>query len=232
MDIYLVPAGRNHYGLYCEVEDRRQGAGAEQRSGWRAAVSRHFYRGLAFLEAERRARLERAAKAAADRRSLAQRARDRALGWLAERVAEQRLLWFLRSERAATAHHPDDMPADDAERWVRSELRRDSRRHLFWMFVDAGIYLASLPLTPIPGPNVLSLYFSFRAIGHFLSWGGAINGLRKVSWAYRPSGPLAELRRLPGLKPDEQTALARRVASQLNLRHLDRFIARMALAGP
>jgi hypothetical protein len=124
------------------------------------------------------------------------------------------------------------MPADDAERWVRSELRRDSRRHLFWMFVDAGIYLASLPLTPIPGPNVLSLYFSFRAIGHFLSWGGAINGLRRVSWAYRPSGPLAELRRLPGLKPDGQTALARRVASQLNLRHLDRFIARMALAGP
>ena len=96
---------------------------------------------------------------------------------LAERVAEQRLLWFLRSERAVTAHHPDDMPADDAERWVRSELRRDSLRHLVWMFVDGGIYLASLPLTPIPGPNVLSLYFSFRAIGHFLSWLGARHGL-------------------------------------------------------
>jgi hypothetical protein len=230
MDIYLVPAGRNHYGLYCEVEDRRQAADPGQRTGWRAAMSRHFYRGLALLEAERRARLERAA--AADRRTFARRVRDRALGWLAERVAEQRLLWFLRSERSATAHHPDDMPADDAERWVRSELRRDSRRHLFWMLVDAGVYVASLPLTPIPGPNILSLYFSFRAIGHFLSWGGANNGLRKVAWAYAPSSPLAELRRLPGLKPAEQTALARRVASQLNLRHLDRFIARMALAGP
>jgi hypothetical protein len=230
MDIYLVPAGRNHYGLYCEVEDRRQGAERGQRPGWRATITRHFYRGLAYLEAERRARLERAA--AADRRTFARRVRDRALGWLAERVAEQRLLWFLRGERAATAHHPDDMPADDAERWVRSELRRDSRRHLFWMVVDAGVYVASLPLTPIPGPNVLSLYFSFRAIGHFLSWGGALNGLRNVAWAYRSSGALAELRRLPGLKPAEQTALARRVASQLKLRHLDRFIARMALAGP
>jgi hypothetical protein len=115
---------------------------------------------------------------------------------------------------------------------VRSELRRDSRRHLFWMLVDAGVYVASLPLTPIPGPNFLSLYFSFRAIGHFLSWGGALNGLRRVSWAYTASGALAELRRLPSLKPAEQTALARRVASQLKLRHLDRFIARMALAGP
>ena len=124
------------------------------------------------------------------------------------------------------------MPADDAERWVRSELRRDSLRHLVWMFVDGGIYLASLPLTPIPGPNVLSLYFSFRAIGHFLSWLGARHGLRHVAWTYRMSGPLAELRRLPGMTPADQAALAHDVASRLNLRHLDRFLARMALAGP
>jgi len=230
MDIYLVPAGRNHYGLYCEVEDRRPPGESDASPGWRAAFSRHFHRGLAFLESERRGRLAKAA--AAERRTVLQRVRDRALGWLAERVAEQRLLWFLRRERLVTAHHPDDMPADDAERWVRSELRRDSRRHLFWMFVDGGIYLASLPLTPIPGPNILSLYFSFRAIGHFLSWGGALNGLRNVQWTYAASAPLAELRRLPGMKPAEQAALAREIASRLNLRHLDHFIARMALATP
>jgi hypothetical protein len=230
MDIYLVPAGRNHYGLYCEVEDRRQAGEPDRRPGWRAALNRHFHRGLAFLETERRGRLAKAA--AARRRTLLQRVRDRGLGWLAERVAEQRLLWFLRRESSVTAHHPNDMPADDAERWVRSELRRDSRRHLFWMLVDGGIYLASLPLTPIPGPNVLSLYFSFRAIGHFLSWGGALNGLRNVQWTYAASAPLAELRRLPGMKPAEQAALAREIASRLNLRHLDHFIARMALATP
>ena len=229
MDIYLVPAGRHHYGLYCEVEDRRQGPD-DEAPGWSAALSRRFHRTLAYLEAERRGRLAKAASA--ERRTRAQRLRDRALGWLAERVAEQRLLWFLRSERAVIAHHPDDMPADDAERWVRSELRRDSLRHLVWMFVDGGIYLASLPLTPIPGPNVLSLYFSFRAIGHFLSWLGARHGLRHVAWTYRTSGPLAELRRLPGMTAADQAALAHDVASRLKLRHLDRFLARMALAGP
>jgi hypothetical protein len=229
MDIYLVPAGRNHYGLYCEVEDRRQSA-TDTRRGWRASLSRQFHRGLAFLEAERRERLAKAAARA--HRTFLQRVRDRALGWLAERVAEQRLLWFLRSERAATAHHPDDMPADDAERWVRSELRRDRRRHMLWMLVDAAVYVASLPLTPLPGPNVLSLYFSFRAIGHFLSWGGAHNGLRRVAWTYEASSPLAELRRLPGMKPADQAALASEVASRLRLRHLDRFVARMALAAP
>lgn len=230
MDIYLVPAGRHRYGLYCEVEDRHQGSEDGTRPGWRAALSRQFHRGLAYLETERRDRLAKAA--AAERRTRLRRLRDRALGWLAERVAEQRLLWFLRSERDVTAHHPSDMPADDAERWVRNELRRDKLRHLVWMLVDGGIYLASLPLTPIPGPNVLSLYFSFRAIGHFLSWLGARHGLRHVTWTYEASGPLAELRRLPGLMPADRAALAREVAARLDLRHLEQFLARMALAGP
>jgi hypothetical protein len=100
------------------------------------------------------------------------------------------------------------------------------------MIVDGAVYVASLPLTPLPGPNVLALYFSFRAIGHFLSWGGARNGLRRVEWAYAASGPLAELRRLPGMTPADQAALAREVGARLQLRHLDRFIARMALAAP
>ena len=60
MDIYLVPAGRHHYGLYCEVEDRRQAAQDDASGGWRAALSARFYRGLAFLEAERRGRLSKA----------------------------------------------------------------------------------------------------------------------------------------------------------------------------
>jgi len=36
----------------------------------------------------------------------------------------------------------------------------------------------------------------------------------------------------PGMTPAGQAALAREIAVRLNLRHLDRFLARMALAGP
>ena len=61
MDIYLVPAGRHRYGLYCEVEDRHQGSEDGTRPGWRAALSRQFHRGLAYLETERRDRLAKAA---------------------------------------------------------------------------------------------------------------------------------------------------------------------------
>jgi hypothetical protein len=230
MDIFLVPASRDRYELYCEVEDRRDLHDDGAPEGWRARLSRQFHRGLDYLESERRERLERAA--AAESRTRVRKLRDRALGWLAERVAEQRLLWHLRGEREANVHHPDDCTGADAERIVRGEMRRDSRRHLAWMIVDALVYLASLPLTPIPGPNVLALYFSFRAIGHFLSWLGARHGLNGVRWAPAASPPLTELRRLPAMKPGERSALARDVASRLGLRHLDTFVERMTLAGP
>lgn len=230
MDIYLVPAGRHRYELYCEVDDHHASTDADTRPGWRQRASREFHRILAYIESERRQRLARAT--AAESRTRAERLRDRAVGWLAERVAEQRLLWHLRGRSAVTAHHPDDCQAADAERSVQSALHGDRRRHLVWMVVDSVVYLASLPLTPIPGPNVLAIYFSFRALGHLLSWLGARHGLRGVRWTYVASPPLTELRHLKAMKPSDRAALARDVAARLSLRHLDTFVARMALAGP
>ena len=230
MEIFLVPSGRHRYELYCEAEDNPAPRDPGTRSGWRRRLAQRFHEGLAALEAYRRQRLSRVAVAGS--RTRPQRVRDRALGWLAERIAEQRLLWLLRNETTATARHPDDCPARDAERFVRDALRHDGRRHLAWMTIDAIVYLASLPLTPIPGPNVLALYFSFRAIGHLLSWMGARHGLQRVRWEFVACAPLTELRRLASLAPADRTALARDVASRLALRHLDVFVERMSLAGP
>lgn len=230
MDIYLVPIGRRGYEPYCEFDDRQPPEASDVRPGWRRWLSRRFQEGLAALEAERRKRLSRASSAGP--RSRMRRLRDRALGWLAERVAEQRLLWLLRGQTDVTAHHPDDFTSAAAERGVRGVLRRDRRRHLVWMCVDALVYLASLPLTPLPGPNVLSLYFSFRAIGHLLSWRGARHGLNRVRWQFVASAPLTELRRLDRLAGAEREALAREVAGRLHLRQLDIFVERIALAGP
>jgi hypothetical protein len=230
MDIYLVPTGPERYELYCEVDDRPPTVGAGSDAGWRRRASGVFHRGLAYIEAERRHRLARAT--AAESRTRGQRVRDRLIGWLAERVAEQRLLWHLRSQAAVTAHHPDDLSATEADSVVRRSLRGDSRRHLAWMLVDAFIYLASLPLTPIPGPNVLALYFSFRAVGHLLSWMGARHGLRGIQWRHAPCVPLTALRRMSTMSPSTREALAREVAAQLALRHLDTFVERIALARP
>ena len=230
MNIYLVPVGPDRYELYCEVDDRPPTLAADSARGWRQRASGVFQRSLAYIDAERRQRLGRAT--AAESRTRGQRLRDRVIGWLAERVAEQRLLWHLRSQTAVTLHHPDDLSPTDAEHVVQRSLRGDSRRHLVWMLVDGCIYLASLPLTPIPGPNVLALYFSFRAVGHLLSWMGARQGLRRVHWRYAACAPLTTLRQMPALNPSSREALAREVAAQLTLRRLDTFVERIALAGP
>ena len=43
----------------------------------------------------------------------------RALRWVAESIAEQRLLWQLRGRAEATLVHPDDLTAAQAQQFLR-----------------------------------------------------------------------------------------------------------------
>ena len=229
MDIYLVPVGAESYDLYCEVEDRAPREDGDTRAAWRRKASDLFHRTLQYIEDERRRRL---ALAAEEPRTRGHRLRDRVLAWLAERVAEQRLLWHLRGQTSAAVYHPDDLTSDAADAVVRRSLKRDSRRHLRWTVAHTLGYLASLPLSALPGPNLPAYVFSFRAFGHLLSWLGARQGLRRVQWQYAACAPLTDLRRLAMVPPGERAALARDAAAALHLRHLDTFVERMALGGP
>jgi hypothetical protein len=230
MDIYLVPLGADRDELYCEIDDHAVRTDDEKRSRWRRKASDLFHRTLLYLETERRRRLALAEEA--EPRTRLQRIRDRALAWLAERVAEQRLLWHLRSQTAATLHHPDDLTAAHAEAIVRRSLRHDGRRHLGWAVVHTLAYLAALPLSALPGPNFLTWFFGFRALGHLLSWMGTRQGRSRVRWSFAACPPLTALRRLPSTSPADRAPLAREVAQALNLPHLDTFVERMALGGP
>ena len=239
MDVYLVPLGRRGYELYCEAEDHAGTPEVETGTGdsagsaggilrrARRRTSVFFRDALAFLERERQARLSR--RAAKPNRTVLQRIRDRVLGWLAERVAEQRLLWQLRHTIDAAAHHPDDMRDGEAERLVMDELRHDAARHLRWGALSLAGALVFVPLTFIPGPNVPAYYFWFRVIGHTLSYLGARQGLTKVRWRYVASRPLAELRDLAGLTGEVRVARARDIAAKLPLAHLEQFIERLLL---
>jgi hypothetical protein len=229
MNIYLVPLGGDRDELYCEIDDHAPREVDSQRSALRRKASDLFHRTLQYIEAERRRRLF---EAAAEPRTRLQHLRDRALAWLAERVAEQRLLWHLRGQTAATVHHPDDLTPADAEVIVRRSLRRDGRRHLRWTVLHTLAYLAALPLSAIPGPNFLTWFFAFRAMGHLLSWLGTRQGLRRVQWRFAACPPLTALRRLATVPPAERAPIAREVADALHLHHLDTFVERMALGGP
>ncbi len=230
IDIQLVPVGPQGYELYCEVEAQTLVQPNGGGGGLRGKFSRAFHQAVSYVENERQRRHERSLQS--ERRTWVQRARDRVMAWTAERIAEQRLLWHLRTESAATVHHPDDLSGTQASTIVMASLRRDARRHFIWMVVDACGFLASLPLTAIPGPNLLAYYFTFRMVGHFLSAMGARHGIRRVGWSYVRSAEMTELRACAGLAAAARDALAHDVAARLNLHHLATFVERMAAVKP
>jgi hypothetical protein len=160
---------------------------------------------------------------------------DRAMAWVAERIAEQRLLWNLRGLTLATAAHPADMTFVQVDALIRESLQRDYERHRRWMLIDGVLFLVTfVALGPlfiiIPGvANLPALYFGFRTVGHFLSMRGAANGLRNVRWSDRPCPPLGELRELAVLEPVVREARVRDVAARLRLEHLPKFFDRVAI---
>ncbi len=224
MDVYVIPIGRDRYELYCEpaVDPESDGEGVPATG----LLGRLRHRFSATLRAAEE-RQHRPADAADDRTS--RRLQDRALGWIATRIAEQRLLWNLRRRTDAVAVHPQDMSFDEVMALVRRTLQRDYERHRVWLAVDLVGLILSGPIALIPGPNVLAYYFAFRVVGHWLSMRGAAQGLRRVSWSGRPCPPLTELRDVLTLESPARAARVRDIAARLRLPHLSTFFERVAV---
>ncbi len=226
MDVYLVPVGPVRYELYCEiVEEPHDDASEGSSGGFFRKLTHRFRQVVADAERERRQ-----GPPAGTRRGWFGRMRARMLRWVAESIAEQRLLWHLRSQDAACLYHPDDLPWDEADRLMRQQLGRDHDKHRFWLVIDAvGLAISAL-LTLIPGPNLLAYYFAFRLVGHYLSLRGARRGLNGVVWRYESSEPLTELRRVLTLDPTARAGRVHAVAAILRLEHLVSFFQRSAVS--
>ncbi len=172
MDVYLVPVGPHRFELYCESAADPAPQRPEATRGlwewphrlWRWLHDK-FTAVLAAIEREQD-RLPSAPAAPVESGGLVQRLRARGLRWIAERVAEQRLLWRLRGQTAVRAFFPAGIDPAAAHATIRVSLERDSRRHLRWLVVDTIGGLFSLLLVAFPGPNLPGYYFSFRIVGH------------------------------------------------------------------
>lgn len=224
LEVFLVPVGLDRHVPYCEPRDGEPGTGADGagRGPWHGLV-RRFREVLAAAE---RSRVRPAGGA-----GLVARLQRRALRWVADRVAEQRLLWQLRGATQATLLYPSDLAAADAERLLREALQRDADRHRRWLIVDGIIFVLTGLFALVPGPNLLAYYFAFRVVGHFLSWRGARHGLERVGWTPEACPPLVELRRAAALDPGVRRARVREIATRLDLPHLAAFFERIALRG-
>jgi hypothetical protein len=222
MDVFLVPVAQQRYELYCEVPDEPEAPETEPPRGFFRRMMHRFRETIA--EAERDRRLGRRQTP----NSWASRMKARLLRWVAESIAEQRLLWHLRRQQQGTLFYPDDTPEANAVETLRTQLRRDFDKHRKWLAIDSVGFLASGLLMLVPGPNVLAYYFAFRMVGHFLSLRGARQGLSGVTWVYQPSAPLTELRRALDLRPEARDPQVRDIAHRLRLEHLATFFERAA----
>lgn len=216
--------GRGVYELYCE---QAPPADAEAGPPATGVVSRLRQRFSALLrEAEEQQSRGDAAPPLGS--GWMARLRHRGLAWVAERVAEQRLLWALRTADTAVLTHPDDIPFDTASAQVRGVLRRDYTRHRRWLIVNGLLLAASAALIILPGPNVVAYYLGFRVIGHWLSMRGATQGLQRTEWTGHPSTALTGLRTVAAAPPAERADRLHAIAMQLSLSNLPVFFERVA----
>jgi hypothetical protein len=226
MDVYFIPVGPDRYELYCdEVGDPEDLVADAPRTGRVAGLYQKFKDALALVEEER---LSGEKRVDAGPRSWTERLKDRCLCWLAEKIAEQRLLWRLRNVSALTLHFADDMTEETATAGARGELQREADRHLKWVIIDGALFVSSGALFLVPGPNVLAYYFGFRLVGHYLSRRGAKHALSEVLWTSCPSAELSRLRRALALAGLERDREVHRVAADLHLPHLAKFFERIS----
>jgi hypothetical protein len=225
LKVFLVPLGPAQHVPYSETSEAEPPAPAEEGEGIVASLSRRFRAVLAAAERTR------AGHAADDGRGRRGRLKVWALRWIADRIAEQRLLWHLRTCAAAVLVYPADLTADAAMRTMLEELRRDGDRHLRWLIVNAVLLVVSGVLAIVPGPNLIAYYFAFRVVGHYLSLRGARHGVGRVAWTTEVSPALLDLRSALHLEPEARHGRLRDIASRLELPHLATFVERVALKG-
>jgi hypothetical protein len=228
MDVFLIPVGSDRYVLYCEVPDDPPDEPTAEGGLFKGLMAR-FREMLAAAERERRTGSAADRPVPTEDHGWIARMRARAMCWIAEKIAEQRLLWNLRRTSRAVLTYPADIDEAAATEFIRADLRREAERHRWWLVVDSTFFAASGLLVLVPGPNVIAYYFAFRLVGHYLSMRGARHGLDEVVWTTRACGPLAELRQVVRLEPEQRSVRVHEVASRLHLQHLAAFFERIAI---
>ena len=123
MDVYLVPIGRDRFECYYEAADDEEEAPSDGPApggvrGFFARMRATFSQMLREAEAARHeAPLEQP-------KTLMARFQRRTMRWIAERVAEQRLLWHLGRATSATLHAPDNVDTATADKVMRTSMRQ------------------------------------------------------------------------------------------------------------
>ena len=221
MDVYLVPVGPDRYECYYEAAEKEETDEPAEGRGFFARMRAKFNEQL--KEAEQ----ARHQKAIEEPTTFLGRVQKRSMRWIAERIADQRLLWHLRKVDAATLHTSADLPADEADKIRRANFKWDADHHRNRLLLHSLALVAAAPVAFLPGPNVLGYLFTFTVVGHYLSWRGAVNGLHQVAWTIVQKPELTDLRRAFSLDAAARHRLISDVAHRLHMPKMARFVEQM-----
>lgn len=221
MDVYLVPVGGDRFECYYEAVEEEETA--EPGEGFFARMWHKFNEQLKEAEqARHQAPKERP-------KTFLGRMHRRSLRWIAERIAEQRLLWHLRKAEGATLHVSEEVPPDRAEAIMRESMKRDAESHRNLLIPHTLALIGSAAVALVPGPNVIGYLFTFTVVGHFLAWRGAVNALQGVAWTILPNPALTDLHRAFSLDAGARHRVIREVAHRLHMPRMARFVEQMAV---
>jgi len=221
MDVYLVPVGPDRFECYYEAAEPEEKAEPLEGRGFLARMRVRFNQQLKEAEEARHH------KSTEEPRTFLGRMQKRSMRWIAERVAEQRLLWHLRTVAAATLHIPADLPADQADTTMRASMKWDADHHRNRFLLHSLALIISVPVAVVPGPNVLGYLFTFTVVGHFLAWRGALQGLHQTQWTVVPSDALADMRQAFALDAAARHRRIREAAVRLHMPRMARFVEQM-----
>jgi len=221
MDVYLVPISRDSFECYYEAPDDEVPEPSEGQ-GFFGRIKARFQAQLREAEAARHQAAPEVPK------TLFGKLHQRSLRWIAERIAEQRLLWHLRSADAATLYIATDLETVAAEEMMRVAMSRDADRHLKLLILHSLLLILAVPVALVPGPNLLGYLFTFTVVGHFLSWRGARHGVAGVRWEVKCSDELASLRSALAMAEPARHRSIREVANRLHMPRLATWVERMA----
>ena len=223
MNVFLVPVGNDRYELYCEPSE------ADQAS---RGVMAHLLRRVRAMEmAEQRARRDRRAARRGDKpkrfEACVFRARSGLTRGMVAWVGRQRLLWHLRHVAEATLVYPADLNGAEALSVAQKKLQYHREHHRFWMVVDGlGVLVFGPLFFFVPGPNLISWYFTVKMAGHWLAFLGARCGVASVEWSPRLSAALVALREVISFPRGSRRQRVRALSTELRLEHLVSFIER------
>lgn len=90
--------------------------------------------------------------------------------WLQKRTApDEPLLRSLRVTQSVELIYPSSLNEAAAREHWEDYLSSRSRRHVFWLVLNAIVSPLTLLLAPLPGPNLIGYWFVYRAVCHLLA---------------------------------------------------------------